>query len=65
VDADAERYATGLGATAVMVVHHGMAIATGGDVTAKVEVASIRKSLLSAFYGIAVAEGRIDLRRAQ
>jgi CubicO group peptidase (beta-lactamase class C family) len=61
--ADAERYATGVGATAVMVVHHGMAIATWGDVTAKVQVASIRKSLLSALYGIAVADGRIDLRR--
>ena len=61
--AEAERYAADLGPTALMVVHRGAVIAASGDVTARVSLASVRKSLLSALYGIAVAEGRIDLRR--
>ncbi|WP_236765545.1 serine hydrolase [Agrobacterium tumefaciens] len=44
-----------------MVVQDGKVIASWGDISRKVNVASIRKSLLSALYGIAVSEGRIDL----
>lgn len=57
----AHDYAASLKPTAVMVVQDGKVIASWGDVARKVNVASVRKSLLSALYGIAVAEGRIDL----
>jgi CubicO group peptidase (beta-lactamase class C family) len=61
--AEAERFAADSKPTAVMVVQHGNVVAAWGDVTARVSLASVRKSLLSALYGIAVAEGRIDLKR--
>lgn len=57
----AQGYAASLKPTAVMVVQNGEVIASWGDVSRKVNVASVRKSLLSALYGIAVSEGRIDL----
>lgn len=57
----AQNYAAALKPTAVMVVQDGKVIASWGDVSHKVNVASVRKSLLSALYGIAVAERRIDL----
>ncbi|WP_234934230.1 serine hydrolase domain-containing protein [Agrobacterium vitis] len=57
----AQDYSTRLKPTAVMVVQDGKAIARWGDVSRKVNVASIRKSLLSALYGIAISEGRINL----
>lgn len=47
---------------AFMIVQDGKAVASWGDVSAKTDVASVRKSLLSALYGIAVSEGRIELR---
>jgi CubicO group peptidase (beta-lactamase class C family) len=47
--------------TGVMVVHDGRVVAAWGDVARTVNVYSVRKSVLSALYGIAVAEGRIDL----
>jgi CubicO group peptidase (beta-lactamase class C family) len=57
----AQEYAASLRPTAVMVVQDGKVIAGWGDVSRKVNVASVRKSLLSALYGIAVAEKRISL----
>lgn len=47
--------------TALMIVQDGRVIASWGDISRKVNVASVRKSLLSALYGIAVSEGRISL----
>ena len=47
---------------AFMIVQDGKAVARWGDVSAKTDVASVRKSLLRALYGIAVSEGRIELR---
>lgn len=47
-----------------MVVQHGNVLASWGKVTEKVRVASVRKSLLSALYGVAVEEGRINLRHS-
>jgi CubicO group peptidase (beta-lactamase class C family) len=44
-----------------MIVQDGRVIASWGDASHKVNVASVRKSLLSALYGIAVGEGRINL----
>lgn len=58
----ARAYSDSLKPTAVMVVQDGKAVARWGDVTRKVNVASVRKSLLSALYWIAVSEGRIDLK---
>ncbi|MDI6028395.1 hypothetical protein QBK99_19580 [Corticibacterium sp. UT-5YL-CI-8] len=57
----AQDYAATLQPTAVMVVQDGKVIASWGDVSREVNVASVRKSLLSALYGIAVSEGRISL----
>lgn len=47
--------------TALMLVQSGAVLASFGDPGRKVGVASVRKSLLSALYGIAVADGRIRL----
>ena len=57
----AKRQSSALKSTAVMIVQDGRVIASWGDTSHKVNVASVRKSLLSALYGIAVSEGRIDL----
>ncbi len=56
----AEAYAASLKPSAVMVVRDGKVVARWGDVSRKVGVASVRKSLLGALYGIAVAEGRVN-----
>lgn len=49
--------------TAVMIVRDGHMVASWGEVSRKVNVRSVRKSLLGGLYGIAVAERRIDLTR--
>lgn len=46
---------------AVMTIQGGRVVDQWGDVEKKIELRSIRKSLLSALYGIHAAEGRIDL----
>lgn len=56
--------ATGIrddGVTAFVIVHEGSIVAAWGDIARKVNVASVRKSLLGALYGIPVADGRIRL----
>lgn len=57
----AKQHSTALKPTAVMIVQDGRVVASWGNTSHKVNVASVRKSLLSALYGIAVSEGRIDL----
>lgn len=57
----AEDYALALKPTGIVVVQDGKLAATWGDVARPVNVASVRKSLISALYGIAVSEGRIGL----
>ena len=59
--AQAETLMRELRSMSVMVVQKNHQIVAWGDVTRRVRVASVRKSLLSALYGIAVADGRIDL----
>ncbi|WP_342628405.1 serine hydrolase [Nguyenibacter vanlangensis] len=54
-------YANGLNPTAVMVVQDGKVIANWGNVSRKVNIASVRKSLLSALFGTAISDGRINL----
>lgn len=59
--AAAEAASHQIGSTVVMVIHHGAVVAQWGDVAAKTPLASVRKSLLSALIGIAVAEHKISL----
>ncbi|WID97185.1 serine hydrolase [Bosea vestrisii] len=47
--------------TALMLVQDGAVVASFGEPARKVGVASVRKSLLSALYGIALADRRIKL----
>src|SRR5262249_32987515 len=60
---EAEDYARGYAPTAVMIVQDGGVIAAWGDVAHRVNVRSIRKSLLSALYRVALAEDKIDPTR--
>src|SRR3954464_15097469 len=48
---------------AMMIVQGGRVVDQWGDVDKKIEVRSIRKSFLSALYGIHVSQGQIDLGR--
>lgn len=50
-----------IGTASFVVVQHGRIIDSWGDVTRRLQVHSVRKSLLNALIGIAVAEGRISL----
>lgn len=59
--AGARTYAESLGNLAVMVVENGRVVAQWGDVTRATLVQSVRKSLVSALYGIAINEGKIRL----
>ena len=55
----AKEYTDGYAPTAVLIVQDGKVIASWGDISHKVNVRSVRKSLLCALFGIGVAEGRI------
>ncbi len=59
----ARNYAATKKTTAMMIVQGGQVVDQWGDVNKKIEVRSIRKSFLSALYGIHVSEGHIDLGR--
>lgn len=59
VDA-AQTYAASARPTALLIVQGDRIVASAGDIRRKINVASVRKSLIGALYGIAVAEGRID-----
>jgi CubicO group peptidase (beta-lactamase class C family) len=57
----ARDYANEIGSTAVMVVQDGRVVASWGDVQRRVGIHSVRKSFMSALYGIAVADQKIRL----
>jgi len=59
--AQARAFSDQIRSSAVVIVHHGKVVAEWGDTTKPTELASIRKSLLSALIGIAVSEGRVNL----
>jgi CubicO group peptidase (beta-lactamase class C family) len=59
--AQARVFSEKIGSTAVMIVQHGVVIDEWGEVATKSPAHSVRKSLLSALIGIAVAEQKIDL----
>ncbi|HEV7260834.1 MAG TPA: serine hydrolase [Bosea sp. (in: a-proteobacteria)] len=58
-DLAAEHFRTE-GLAALIVTRDGRSVASLGDDRLKVDVASVRKSLLGALYGIAISEKRID-----
>ena len=59
----AREFAQKIDSTGVMIVQDGRVLAAWGNVAQKVRVNSIRKSVLSGLYGIAVTDGRIDLEK--
>lgn len=59
---EAHAYAEQIGSAAAMAVHRGKVVFAWGDVSRRFMCHSVRKSFLSALYGIAVAGGQIDLQ---
>jgi CubicO group peptidase (beta-lactamase class C family) len=59
----ARAYSERIGSAAVMIVDNGVVVDGWGDLAYRYPCHSTRKSLMSALYGIYVAEGRIDLTR--
>jgi CubicO group peptidase (beta-lactamase class C family) len=59
--AQARAFSDQIRSSAVIVVHHGRVVAEWGNTTKPMELASIRKSLLSALVGIAVSQRLINL----
>jgi CubicO group peptidase (beta-lactamase class C family) len=60
---DARAYAATINTAAVMIVGGGMVVDEWGDTAARFNIHSIRKSLLSALYGIHVRDGQIQLSK--
>ena len=59
--ADTQRFSNKIGSAAVMVVFNGVVLAHWGQIERRFMCHSIRKGLLSALYGQAVEQGRVDL----
>lgn len=59
----AKEYSATINTAAVMIVVDGKILDEWGETTTKYNIHSIRKSFLSAMYGIYVRQGRIDLAR--
>jgi N-acyl-D-amino-acid deacylase len=57
----ASEFSDSLDTSAVMIVEKGRVVDQWGQVALPLKCHSVRKSLLSALYGISVANGRIDL----
>lgn len=57
----AENYASSLHDSSLMVVECGHLVDVWGDTAKKLTTFSVRKSLISALYGIYAAEGKIDI----
>ena len=61
--AEARAYSEKIGSAAVMIVDDGVVVDAWGDITRNYQCHSMRKSLISALYGIYVADGKIDTSR--
>src|SRR3984957_830189 len=61
---DAWLYAQAIGSGAVLIVDDGVVVGQWGAVDRKWPCYAIRRGFLSALYGIAVAEGQIDLQES-
>ena len=59
----AREYAERIGSAAVMIVDNGVVVDAWGDVSHNYNCHSVRKSLLSALYGIYVADGKINISK--
>ncbi|MBC7895303.1 MAG: serine hydrolase, partial [Cytophagaceae bacterium] len=59
----ARHHADSVRSGAVMIVHRGIVLAAWGDVSRKLELHSVRKSLVSALFGMAADAGRLDIDR--
>src|SRR6185295_674313 len=59
----ARRYADSVRSGAVMIVRNGTVVQAWGDVARKLELHSVRKSIVSALYGIARDRHEIDINR--
>ncbi len=59
----ADEYADSLRSDAYLVIHRGVLVHAYGDIGKPMNLASIRKSVLSVLYGIHVARGDIDLKQ--
>lgn len=57
----ARDYSRTIGTASLIVVQHGRIVDSWGDIGRRLQLYSVRKSLLSALIGIAVAEGKINL----
>ena len=60
---EARRYFETLAEGSALVVEHGRVVAEWGDPARRVKLSSVRKSFLSALYGIHVRAGRLDLTK--
>jgi CubicO group peptidase (beta-lactamase class C family) len=58
---EARDWSKQINVTAFMAVHRGGVVAEWGDTTKRTELASVRKSLLNALFGIAIADRKISL----
>src|ERR1700724_3827255 len=56
-------FARASGSSAVMIVQDGLVVDQFGDIDKKISSYSVRKSLISALYGIYSAEGVIDINQ--
>lgn len=59
---EAKSYARVIGTATLLIVQHGVVIDSLGDTSSRLELHSMRKSLLSALIGIAVSEHKINLQ---
>ena len=58
---EAKKFAAGIGMATTMIVHKGVLVQGWGDLRRKYLVHSMRKSFLSALYGMSVRDKQIDL----
>src|SRR5712691_9041905 len=58
---EARAWSATIGSSAVMVIQHGVVVAQWGDTQKRMELASVRKSLLSALIGNAIERKQVDL----
>jgi CubicO group peptidase (beta-lactamase class C family) len=54
-------FAEEIGSSSVIVLHKGKLVLEWGNTTLRINSASVRKSLLSAIYGVAVDKGLLDI----
>ena len=61
---EARRFFDTLPPASLFVVDHGNVVAEWGDSAMKIKISSMRKSILSALYGISAGKGELDLDKS-